>query len=102
MPAPQPPDDRQMDRLKALLGIDAETFVRTNLGQYIFDRIANEEDQLVEDLILAAMKSTDQAIMQIALDINMRRTLPIFINEAISAGQAATNSLNQQDDHNDY
>jgi len=83
--------------IKAILGADAETFKRTKLGQYIFDRIENEEHELIEKLIFEASKCADPKMIQIALDIQMRRTLPKFVDEAIQSGHAAERNIEQME-----
>lgn len=97
------PDERQeitpeqMEVLKAVLGADAEAFKRSKMGQYIYDRIQMEEQQLIEDLIEAGLKSTDQSILQISLDIQMHRRLPLFVDEAVQSGVAAQRNLEQME-----
>lgn len=87
----------QMEVLKAVLGADAETFKRTKIGQYIWGRIANEEEQLIEDLIAAAAKSVEPELQRISNEIYKRRTLPLFIEEAIQSGHAAQRNLEQME-----
>lgn len=87
----------QMETIKAVLGIDAETFRRTKLGQYIFDRIDMQEENLIEELIELALVSSDVAVVQRAMDIQMHRMLPKFIDEAISTGHAAEENIRMQE-----
>ena len=87
----------QYQRVKAVLGIDAATFKSAPLGEYIFDRIDVEEEKLIEALVNEASNSTDKHLVQIALNIQMHRMLPKFIEEAIGAGHAAEDNLNQMD-----
>lgn len=87
----------QYEVLKAVLGVDADTFRRTNLGQYIFDRVAMQEENLIEELIEAAAKSTDMNLVRISLDIAMQRMLPKFIDEAVSAGHGAEENIGQME-----
>jgi hypothetical protein len=96
-------DERQVitpeaaEEVRALLGIDAEVFKRTKLGQYIFDSVEGQENQLIEELIRMSLGSSDLAIVRCALDIQMQRMLPKFINEAISAGRGAEQNLKQME-----
>ncbi len=83
----------QFEVIKAVLGIDAETFKRTKLGQYIFGRIENEEGELIEQLIIEACKCSDPKLIQLGLDIQMRRRLPMFVDEAIQSGHAAERNI---------
>ena len=83
--------------IKAILGADAETFKRTKLGQYIFGRIENEEVELIERLIHEASKCSDPKLIQMALDIQMRRMLPVFIDEAIQSGHASERNIQQME-----
>lgn len=87
----------QYERIRATLGMDAEQFSRTKLGQNIFDTIERLEQQLVEDLIVEATRSTDIKLIQIAMNIQMHRMLPKFINEAIQSGANAEQNLEQMD-----
>jgi len=87
----------QMEVIKAVLGADAEAFKRTKVGQYIGDRILNEEEQLIEDLIEAACTSADVKLVNIALEINMRRKFTLFLEEAIQTGHAAQRNLEQME-----
>jgi len=87
----------QFERIRAVLGMDAETFRRTQLGQYIFDRIDVQQDQLIEELIVEATKSSDPKMIQLSLNIQMHRMLPKFIDEAIASGHNAEQNLEQMD-----
>ena len=89
----------QHERIKAVLGIDAATFKSAPLGEYIFDRIEMQEEQLIEDLITVASTSTDKHVIQVAMNIQMHRMLPKFIHEAIGAGHAAEKNLHVMDAH---
>ena len=86
----------QFEVIKAVLGADAEAFKRTKIGRYIYDRIDNEEGRLIEDLIAAdpddVKKGTD-----LRNEIYKRRTLPMFIEEAIQSGHAARRNLDQME-----
>lgn len=95
--APKEVSHEQYERIRAVLGMDAETFRRTKLGQNIFDTIERLEDQLVEDLIVEATKSSDPKLIQISLNIQMHRMLPKFIDEAIQSGHNAEQNLDQMD-----
>ena len=86
----------QYEVIKAVLGADAETFKRTKIGRHIYDRIEMEEEKLVEELIAAdpddVKKGTD-----LRNEIYKRRTLPMFIEEAIQSGHAARRNLEQME-----
>ena len=86
----------QYEEIRAILGADAETFRRTKLGQYIYGRIANEEEQLVEDLI-AADPDDHKLGRDIRNEIYKRRTLPKFIDDAIQSGHNAARNLDQME-----
>jgi methenyltetrahydromethanopterin cyclohydrolase len=87
----------EMETIKAILGLDAATFRRTKLGQYIFDRCEMQEENLVEELIEIALVSTDLNVVRRALDIQMHRMLPKFIDEAVAAGHGAEENIRQQE-----
>lgn len=86
----------QADVIRAVLGQDAETFKRTKLGQYIYNRIADEYEALLDQLIIA---DPDDAKEQRRLrhEIYMRTALPKFIEEAIQSGHAAERNIKQAD-----
>jgi anti-sigma factor RsiW len=96
------PDERQevspekYEVIKAVLGADAETFRRTSLGQYIYGRIANEEEQLIEELIAADPEDAKEN-RRIRNEIYQRRTLPRFIDEAVQSGHAAQRNIEQME-----
>lgn len=87
----------QFEVIKAVLGADAEAFKRTKVGQYIYGRIANEEEQLIEQLIELGTVSSDQKVVNIALDIQMHRRFPLFVEEAIQSGHAAQRNIEQME-----
>lgn len=86
----------QYEVIKAVLGADAETFRRTKLGQYIYGRVANEEEQLIEDLI-AADPEDAKANREIRNEIYKRRIIPKFIDDAIQSGRVATRNIDQME-----
>ena len=86
----------QYEVIKAVLGADAETFMRTKLGQYILGRIANEEEQCIEELI-AADPEDAAANRAIRNQIYLRRMFPKFIDEAIASGHAARKNIEQME-----
>lgn len=85
---------------KAVLGIDAETFRRTNLGQYIYDRISIQEEHLIEELISASPADVAKGA-ELRADIRMHRMLPKFIDEAIGSGHVAERNIRQMEEHTD-
>jgi len=100
----KPPEEvtrEEYDVRKAVLGIDAESFKRTNLGKYVFDRIVVEEKQIIEELIAAdpgdLIKNT-----KLRADIAMHRMLPKFMNEAIAAGHMAERNIRNNEDQKDF
>lgn len=86
----------QYEVIKAVLGADAEAFKRTTIGQYIWGRIANEEEALIEELV-AADPDDAKENRRIRNEIYKRRTLPMFIDEAIQSGHAAQRNLEQME-----
>ena len=83
----------EYETVKAVLGLDAEAFRRSNLGRYIFDRIEVEQEQLIQQLIEMAAKSSDVEVAAKAIEINMQRMLPKYIKEAIASGYAAERNI---------
>ena len=98
-------DERQetprdtVDLRQTILGQDAEFFRRSHLGKHIYNRITTEEEQLIEDLLEAAVESTDSKVVNIALDVMMRRRLIMFVDEAIQSGFAAERNIQQAEGH---
>ena len=95
-------DERQevspehMEEVRAILGADAEAFQRSNLGKYIFGCIANEEEQLIEELIAADPEDAKEQ-RRIRNEIYKRATFRLFINEAIQSGDVARQNLQQME-----
>ena len=87
----------QYEVIKAVIGADAETFKRTKVGQYIMGRILNEEEQLIEQLIVKAMACSDPEIVNMALEIQMCRRFPMYLEEAIQSGYAAQRNIQQME-----
>lgn len=87
----------QFETIKAILGLDAATFRRTKLGQYIFDRIEMQQENAVEELIELAAASSDLTVARKANEIAMHRMLPKYIEEAMQAGRAAEENIQQQE-----
>lgn len=92
----------QFEVQKAVLGVDAATFRRTKLGQYIFDRAVVEEEGLIEKLIQASLQSSDLSITRMAMDIQMRRMLPKYIEEAIESGRLAERNIDAMEGAEDF
>ena len=85
----------QYELVRTILGQDAETFRRTKLGQYIYDRIESDEVQLIEELIEASLVSSDLDMTRRGLTIQMARMLPRFIDEAVASGHRASDNIDQ-------
>ena len=80
-----------------MLGLDAEQFRRSKLGQYIYSQIQLQEDDLIEQLVQAAAVSSDATCVQLAINISMHRMLPAFVSEAVSSGRGAEQNLEQME-----
>ena len=91
------PSPEEMETLRAVLGIDAETFQRSNLGRYIFDRAELDEGRMMEELFELSLKSSDIDITRKGMEIAMQRTLPKYINDAISSGRAAEKNIHMEE-----
>ena len=95
------PDKREV--IRSILGLDAETFKRTKLGQYIYDAIEGQELLLIEELIEASSASSDIDMVRRGMDIQMRRMLPKLVDEAIQSGHQASNNIDRMNDQqHDY
>lgn len=86
----------QFEVIKAVLGADAEQFRRTKLGQYIYGRVANEEEELIEELIRSDPEDAKEN-RRLRNEIYKRRAIPRFIDEAIQSGQAARENIDQME-----
>ena len=93
---------QEYERIKALLGVDAETFQRTKLGQYMLGAAEAQEQSLIEELIELALQSTDTKVMQRAVQIQAARMFPKYIEDAVESGRAAFANLQAMEDHQDY
>lgn len=99
---PQEISAEEFEQIKAILGIDAKSFQTTKLGRYILDRSKNEEEELIEELIVAAGKSVDPELQRLSNEIYKRRVIPRFLEDAIQAGRAAEQNLRQMEEHETY
>lgn len=105
------PDQRQevtpqeYERIRAMLGNDAEAFKRTKLGQYIMDRAAHHVDQLTKELKRHDPVDTE-GIRTLQNEIWKHETFEQWIDDAINSGHAAMQNLLQMeaftDDENNY
>jgi len=91
---------QEYERIKAMLGADAEQFKRTKLGQYILDRCANEVDKAVTRL-----KKTDprdhETIQSLQNDIWKHESFGLFLDDAIHSGHLAMQNLEVMEVHED-
>ncbi len=93
---------QEFTKIKAELGIDADTFRRTNLGKYIYDRCKIEEEQAIEELIEADPADVKKGY-ELRNEIYKHRAMPKFIDDAIRSGRRAEDELRQQEAANtDY
>jgi hypothetical protein len=81
---------------RAQLGIDAEAFVASNIGRYLLNRAADEDDELIDQLIHC--KSTD-----VELNTEIRNKLQVtemfrnWLSEAVNSGKIAHQTLEEQE-----
>lgn len=76
----------------AQLGMDAETFLHTNLGRYLIERAEMEEDSLKDELFTLSAFDTE-ANQIVRNKIEVTRMFRQWIVETIEAGHMATDTL---------
>lgn len=84
------------DLLKVVeLGLDAQKFLNTNLGRYLYQRALQEvEERLAE---MKTVKPTDsEHIAQLQFDIRVAEQVFIWLDNAINEGVAAEQQTLQQ------
>ena len=86
----------QADVIRAVLGADAEAFKRTKVGKYIYGRIADEYEVLLDALILADPEDAKEQ-RRLRHEINLCACMPKFIEEAIQTGHAASRNIEQME-----
>jgi len=91
---------QEYERIKAMLGADAEQFKRTKLGQYILDRCANSVDQAVNRLKAHDPKDAE-GIRDLQNDIWKNETFELFMDDAIHSGHLAMQNLEVMEAHDD-
>jgi hypothetical protein len=91
---------QEYERIKAMLGADAEQFKRTKLGEYILDRCANEVEQAVTRLKKADPKDED-GIRELQNDIWKHETFELWLDDAIHSGHLAMQNLEVMEAHDD-
>ena len=105
MPAPQEVTPQQYERIRADVGMDAETFKRTRLGTFILDHCAR-----VSEKFTAELKRIDcndaEGVRTLQNEIWKHETFELWLDEAISSGRAAMHNLERMEsyteDENNY
>lgn len=88
---------QEYERIKALLGADAEMFKRTKLGQYILDRCAIESERAMREL--KKVDSRDhEAIQDLQNEIWKNESFELFLDDAIHSGHLAMQNLEKIDE----
>ena len=91
---------QEYERIKALLGADAEMFKRTKLGQYILDRCANEAEANTR-LLKKADPRDHEAIQHLQNEIWKNEAFEMFLDDAIHSGHIAMQNLETMEAHDD-
>ena len=97
---PQVVTQQEYERIKAMLGADAEMFKRTKLGQYILDRATNNVDKAVLKLKKHDPNDKD-GIRDLQNEIWKNETLGMWLDDAIQSGHAAMQNLEAMEVHED-
>ena len=92
----RPDEAEQHQHQVAELGREAKDFKISRLGQSISNMLDNQESQLIEELVVADPQDWKE-IQRLQNEIQMRRLMPKFIDEAIQAGQVAIQNLDAMD-----
>ncbi len=88
---------QEYERIKALLGADAEMFKRTKLGQYILDRCANASESAMRQLKKADPHDPKE-IQHWQNEIWKNESFEIFLDDAISSGHLAMQNLERMEE----
>jgi len=91
---------QEYERIKAMLGADAEQFKRTKLGQYILDRCANEAEKAATRLKKADPRD-HETIQALQNDIWKHESFELFLDDAIHSGHLAMQNLEVMEAHDD-
>lgn len=99
MPNKEPKQEvthEEMQIIRARLGIEAESFERSHVGEYINLRIETDLDKFQQELI-----DTDPHDVEKCVDIRnhilVRKLFTLWIKEAISSGLNAHQELKDED-----
>jgi len=83
---------------EARLGIEMETFLRSEVGQYLVGRAELEEREALE--ALAEVDPEDPACIRAAqFRLQVARAAPRWIRDAIQSGRIAQSTIEVEDSH---
>lgn len=85
---------RDLTLEKARLGVEAETFLSSNLGRYLTERAELEVEQLKEQLVYATTEYDGQVIRN---KIAIARQFGAWLNEAINEGLMAIELIRESE-----
>ena len=96
---------QQYERIRADIGIDAETFKRTQLGQFILGHCERMAEEYTSKLKRVDPNNVN-LVREYQNEIWKHEAFENFLDEAISSGHAAVNNLQKmeafEDDENNY
>lgn len=99
MPKPKPPEEVSQEEfriIRARLGIEAESFERSHVGQYIYDQIDIDLDKFQAELLATSPHDVEKCV-EIRNNILVRNLFTLWIQEAIRSGLNAEYELNEAD-----
>lgn len=79
---------------EAILGKDAEEFLKTDLGRYLLARVEEEEKQALEDLVTVSAWRR-RRIQQLQAQLWRARSFKGWLAEMIVTGRQALQQLEQ-------
>lgn len=96
---------QEYERIKSMLGADAEMFKRTKLGQYILDRAAVAVEHFTNEL-KRIDPTNSVGIQKLQNEIWKHETFELWLDDAIQSGHLAIQNLEAMEafdeDENNY
>ncbi len=86
----------EMRIIRARLGIEAESFEKSHVGRYIYDRIYVDLEKFTQELIDMNPHSVEKCV-EIRNHILVRNLFTLWIREAIHSGMNAHRELIDED-----
>ena len=89
--------EEQFRIVRARLGIEAESFKASHVGQYIYDRVDQDLDKFRQELEDTDPHKVEKCV-EIRNNIQVRKLFTLWIREAINSGLNAEQELEIADE----